>query len=132
MLGKWFKSHFVWLIGYMILIGCMSTPNTWVGSADAVFRYRAKDKSTIVYEVRPQSASETAGLKRGDRVLAVDGEDVTNASHEAVRDAIRGPVGSNVLLTIKRGTEVLELQVERRPIRKLTPTTEENDDKPSD
>ena len=83
---------------------------------DAVFRYRPQDSSTAVVEIRPQSFSEEAGLQAGDVVLAVDGKDVTGAAFEEVRAALRGPVGTVVRMTVKRGDAVMDVSVERRPI----------------
>ena len=98
-------------------MGCSSASATWTGSVDAVFRYRPKENSTMVYEVRANSLSEEAGLKAGDLVLAVDGDDVSNVSYEAVRAALRGPVGSIAVLTVKRGGKTLDISVERRLIK---------------
>jgi C-terminal processing protease CtpA/Prc len=61
--------------------------------------------------------SEEAGLKPGDVLLAVDGDDITNVSYEGVRAALRGPVGSKAVLTVKRGAEIIEITVERRFIK---------------
>ncbi len=98
-------------------VGCSSASSTWTGSVDAVFRYRQKENSTLVHEVRASSFSEKAGLKAGDLVLAVDGDDVSNVSYEVVRAALRGPIGSVAVLTVKRGEETLEIEVERRLIK---------------
>ena len=89
----------------------------WTGAVDAVFRYRPADHSTVVHRIRPESASEAAGMQPGDRILAVDGEDVTDLSFEAVRAALRGPVGTRATLTVERGDRLLEIAVERMPTR---------------
>jgi carboxyl-terminal processing protease len=46
--------------------------------------------------------AEEAGLKAGDLVVGVDGEDVTGLDGELVRSKILGPAGSKVVLTIQR------------------------------
>ncbi len=48
------------------------------------------------------SPAEKAGLKAGDQVIAIDGEDMTGIDGELVRQKILGPAGSTVRLTIKR------------------------------
>jgi C-terminal processing protease CtpA/Prc len=101
-----------------ILPGCATSMNRWEGSVDAVFRYRTAENSTIVEEIKPESFSEAAGLKSGDLLLAVDGKDVTTAAFLEVRSALRGPVGTTVTLTVKRGENVMDIPVERRPISK--------------
>jgi len=109
-----------WLIAIPFLslgLACSGTADKWTGSVDAVFRYRPGDRSTLVYEIRPGTAAEQAGLQSGDRILAVDGDDVTEAPFEAVRAAMRGPVGSVAILTIQRDNVVSDIEVERRPLR---------------
>ena len=96
--------------------GCAESLNQWEGSVDAVFRYRPSENSTLVHEIRPESFSEAAGLKAGDLLLAVDGKDITGAVYEEVRAALRGPVGTVTVLTVKRGETIVEVSVERRPM----------------
>jgi C-terminal processing protease CtpA/Prc len=88
----------------------------WTGSVDAVFRYRPSETSTVIHEIRPGSLADEAGLEAGDILLAIDGIDIEKADFETVRDALRGPVGTNAVIKIKRGQEILEFTIERRPI----------------
>ncbi len=48
------------------------------------------------------SPAEKAGLKPGDQIIAVDGEDVTGIDPEVVRKRVLGPAGTQVRLTIRR------------------------------
>jgi carboxyl-terminal processing protease len=66
----------------------------------------------------PGSPAEKAGLRPGDKVIAVDGEDVTGIDGEQVRERILGPKGSTVKLTIRRqGVEQpLEFEITRDSI----------------
>ncbi len=48
------------------------------------------------------SPAEKAGLKPGDQIIAIDGEDMTGIDGELVRQRVLGPAGSTVRLTIKR------------------------------
>jgi carboxyl-terminal processing protease len=66
----------------------------------------------------PGSPAEQAGLEPGDRVVAVDGEDVTGIDANLVIRRVLGPAGSTVKLTIAREGEVelLEFEIVRAEI----------------
>ena len=100
------------------LTSCATDFNQWEGSVDAVFKYRSSEGTTLVHEIRPDSFSKEAGLKPDDVLLAVDNKSVRGASYYEVREALRGPVGTTVILTVQRGEEILDVPVERRPISK--------------
>ncbi|HNT54102.1 MAG TPA: S41 family peptidase [Anaerolineaceae bacterium] len=51
------------------------------------------------------SPAEAAGLKPDDRIVGVDGEDLTGMDPELVRRRVLGPAGSTVILTIAREGE---------------------------
>ncbi|TLN15667.1 S41 family peptidase, partial [bacterium] len=54
----------------------------------------------------PNSPAEKAGIKTGDLIIAVDGQDMTGVDGELVLQKVKGPAGTQVVLTIKReGTE---------------------------
>lgn len=61
-------------------------------------------KDNYVTVVRPIKGTpgERAGLRTGDRIVGVDGKDVTQMSLDEVVALIRGPVGTPVRLTISR------------------------------
>jgi carboxyl-terminal processing protease len=48
------------------------------------------------------SPADKAGLRAGDKVIAIDGEDMTGVSPEVVRQKVLGPEGTTVTLTILR------------------------------
>ncbi|MCW5875738.1 MAG: S41 family peptidase [Anaerolineales bacterium] len=63
------------------------------------------------------SPAEAAGLRPGDEVLAVDGEDMTGIPGEAVISRILGPEGTPVTLTIRRvDTPVFDVTIVRAHI----------------
>jgi carboxyl-terminal processing protease len=60
-----------------------------------------KDYLTIVSPMIG-SPAEKGGLKPGDQVIAINGEDMTGMDGELVRQKILGPAGSQLELTIQR------------------------------
>lgn len=50
----------------------------------------------------PESPAEKAGLKTGDQIIAVDGENVVGKDPNIVLQSVLGPEGTTVVLTIKR------------------------------
>lgn len=55
-----------------------------------------------IISTMPGSPAERAGLEPGDRVVAVDGEDVTGMDPSLVIRRVLGPAGTAVRLTIRR------------------------------
>ena len=65
----------------------------------------------------PGSPADIAGLKSGDKILAIDGEDMTGVDGEVVRKQVLGPAGSSLQLTILReGEEPFDVVVIRKSI----------------
>jgi carboxyl-terminal processing protease len=58
------------------------------------------------------SPAEAAGLKPGDKIIAIDGEDMTGIDGELVRRRVLGPAGTTVRLTISRETQEEPFDVE--------------------
>jgi carboxyl-terminal processing protease len=59
------------------------------------------DYLTIISPM-PGSPAEKAGLRPDDKVIAIDGEDMTGIDGQLVRQRVLGPKGSAVVLTILR------------------------------
>ncbi len=65
----------------------------------------------------PGSPAEKAGLKPGDKVLAIDGEDMAGMDGELVRQRILGPAGTTIVMTISRaGMEPFDVDVTRASV----------------
>lgn len=66
----------------------------------------------------PGSPAEAAGLRPGDQIIKIDGEDMTGVDPELARQKVLGPAGSTVQLTVAREGEAapLEFAVKRDKI----------------
>lgn len=71
-----------------------------------------------IIEIYPGFPADKAGLRRNDVIIAVDGQDVMQRSLSEIITLVRGPEGSNVILTIRRAdvTEPLDILVTRARI----------------
>lgn len=60
--------------------------------------------------------AEAAGLQSGDVIAGVNGEDIRGWTIDEVTALVRGPAGSDVTLTIERGSETFEVTITRAPV----------------
>lgn len=58
-------------------------------------------------------AADMAGIKTGDILISVDEMIADEHSFEEVMDAVRGEIGTNVRIGIKRGEEILTFNIKR-------------------
>jgi carboxyl-terminal processing protease len=75
------------------------------------------DYLTIISPI-PGSPAEEVGLEPGDKIIEIDGDDMTGVDAELARQRVLGPAGSTVVLTVAREgePEALEFTVTREKI----------------
>jgi carboxyl-terminal processing protease len=86
----------------------------YYGIGATIGNQRIKEQTdTFILATFENSPAARAGLRFGDRILKVDGAEVTEKASLEVRDKIRGPRGSIVRLTVERAAtgkvEVVEI-----------------------
>ena len=81
-----------------------------------------EDDQGVTYVIAPQKGTpaEEAGIKTGDKIIKVDGEDVTTIGSDAVVAKVKGPADTTVTITIARGEEIIEMQLVRKTIEAKT------------
>ena len=83
-------------------------PSGWFG-----FNFRAQEDGAQVKMVFPGTPADAAGMKVGDRLLAVDGKSLAGLKASEVITTMAGPPGSTAQLEVRRGTEELTLTAVR-------------------
>jgi len=73
-----------------------------------------RDGYVVIQSPIPNTPAHAAGLRAGDRILAVDGRSVVGERAGTVAGMIRGPEGTRVTLTIQRGDgEPFDVELQR-------------------
>ena len=70
----------------------------------------------VVDSVFPDSPAAKAGMKVGDAIVKIDGQDVHGQNPDQTSNLIRGKAGTTVALTVQRGGRQIELKVVREAI----------------
>jgi carboxyl-terminal processing protease len=92
-----------------------------VGTVGAIFGRDRDTRALVVREAPEGRAAASAGLQPGDQIVMIDGWYVKDLDAKAIREKLRGEVGSSVRLTVVRnGAEVHHLRVVRRELGERT------------
>ena len=90
-----------------------------VGSIGAVLGQDRASGRVLVRDAPPGMAAAKAGLREGDEIVSIEGQDVRDLPPNEVAELLRGEVGSEVHVTVIRGgTEVIRTNVVRGPFKK--------------
>jgi len=81
-----------------------------------IYLSQTDEKKPFVAGLMEGMPAEAAGLERGDIIPAVNGESVDSMKLEDISKRIRGPVGTNVTLTVSRNGEERDFDVVRKEI----------------
>lgn len=83
------------------------------GSIGAILGKQKTDGRVVVRSVPADMESAKAGLEPGDEILSIDGRDARTMSAQEIHEALVGPVGSTVDLTVTRKGTVVRVRVKR-------------------
>lgn len=72
----------------------------------------------VIQSVIAGGPSESVGIRAGDRIVAVDGENIAGIglTTDGVRSRLRGPKGSRVIVTVQRGDVLQDFVIRRDTI----------------
>jgi len=76
------------------------------------FRVRMQDGEFVIREIIDNTPAAASELKRGDRILEVDGQSLSGLEFEQAYLRLRGEEGSKSVLKVYRPSENRELEVE--------------------
>jgi len=79
-------------------------------------RFDSDEKKTIVVLVAPGSPADTAGVKEGDELLSIDGNDMVRPTYRQLRAWFEGPVGSAVLVSLSRDGSLKRVKLTRQAL----------------
>ena len=89
------------------------------GNFDGIgIQFNVPNDTAIVLEVIPGGPSEKVGLMAGDRLLKVDDKVIAGVKfpQDSMVRRMKGPSGTKVTVTVKRGSEVIPFEITRGKI----------------
>ena len=89
------------------------------GNFDGIgIQFNVPNDTAVVIEVIPGGPSEKIGLQPGDRLLKVDTTTIAGVHfpQDSMVRRIKGPAGSKVVMTVKRGKEIIPFEITRGKI----------------
>lgn len=89
--------------------------NAYVGIGVTIESDESQEFLTII-SVTHNSPAELAGLKNGDRILAVEGEKVSELGLKGAQQKVRGEAGTDVTISIERDGKQFDLTITREII----------------
>ena len=104
-----------------------STSGTFSGIGASMTKDQDTD-AIVIKDVIENSPAEKAGMKAGDIIQKVDGQDVTGEKLDTVVSWIRGEKGTDVTLQVLRDGEKVELTATRDTVEDITVKHEMKDD----
>ena len=85
----------------------------------SIIRWHQRLKTTVIDEPYEGMPAAEAGLKKGDVILSIDGEDMTGKDTKYVSDHLKGDAGTSFLLKVRRPStgKVLKMKMTRQNIK---------------
>jgi C-terminal processing protease CtpA/Prc len=99
------------LLGF-IAVGCGSSVPGTIGAALG----QQADHRVFVRAAPSGEGADKAGILVDDEVIALDGTPVAGMTPDDIRGAVRGKVGSTLMVTILRNGQKQDVKVMRTPL----------------
>lgn len=75
-----------------------------------------RDSMIVITEIMNGYEAQKKGLRVGDKIIEIDGSNISNRKSETMKGLVRGPVGTEVNLKIDRDGEVIDFSLIRQEI----------------
>ena len=75
--------------------------------------YSRRTDRVVIFDIAPDSPAQKAGLKEGDSILSMDGEELGKISYRRMEAKLKGPAGSKVKLSVSRNGNLMRFEIER-------------------
>lgn len=101
---------------YMPPVELEESESDLAGQFDGIgIQFNVPNDTAVVIEVIPGGPSEKIGLQSGDRLLKVDETNIAGVKfpQDSMVRRMKGKAGSKVLITVKRGKEVIPFEITR-------------------
>jgi C-terminal processing protease CtpA/Prc len=85
-------------------------------SRTGLFAVRDDSRFYLVIDVLAKGPAASAGMKAGDRIVAIDGKPATGIEGEAWRAIVSGPPGTSHSMTLERDAKQLEVTLTLRDL----------------
>ncbi len=104
--------------------------NGTFGGIGAYISYSEENQCCVIAGVFDDAPAQNAGVRTGDLIYMIDGEDVSNLNTDEVVSLVRGPEGTTVHLTLVRegADDLIEVDIVRDQIERDTVYSEMLDD----
>lgn len=89
--------------------------NSYVGIAVTI-QQMEDESGFLVTKVDAGGPADQAGMESGDVIIAINGKSTQGMTPNEGRDLVRGKEGTQVTLTLRRGTEEFDLTITRRQV----------------
>lgn len=120
-MGAFLLAFVMLIVSMSPMTGCASVAPGTIGALLG----KRTDGRLFVRGIPPGQGADRAGVEIDDEILAIDGRPVQEMSEEEVRRAVRGDVGSTLVITVDRGGQRRDVKIQRSPI-----LAEKNGDNP--
>ncbi len=90
------------------------------GGIGVVIEYDHNEETLMVTTIYIDSPAEAAGFAAGDYIVGVNGKSTDEIGYLNVINYVRGDIGTNVTVTVKRGEEIIDLVATRAEIEEKT------------